>query len=480
MLENAKLSELYIQRVGRERSINNIYCGFVRDILPGMEAAFVDIGLERNAFLFVKEVVCDDITFKNSSRIEHLLKKGQELVVQVTKEPMGSKGARLTSQVTIPGRYIVFAPTASGVGYSKKLSEDEIAELEPKINKIRSDEYGLIVRTAAREADLPALKRDLKCLQAIWKEICERPETKQPVLLYNDNDIVLKVVRDVFTEGFHSLMVDDKETLKRVQKYLKSVHPTLAGRSSLYSGTIPLFEHLSLENEIQGLSKRKVWLRSGGHITFDRTEALTAIDVNTGKYVGRSSLEDTIFKTNLEAADELVRQLRLRDIGGIIIVDFIDMLSESHRTEVLHRLETRLAEDKARSRVSGWTDFGLIQITRKSVSEGISGVMMEACSRCDGYGRQLSLHSRAKMAYQTVVTALARSANESFIFGVSVEIYSEFREHPGALFELKRKLGKRVYFVRNEDSDEECFLISSGKDKAIKKEIDLLDLNLLN
>jgi ribonuclease E len=387
VLEGRELIEHYVAKHADESIVGNVYIGRVENVLPGMEAAFLDIGEARNAVLYVGEVSYEEELEGPPPRIETLLKSGQAVVAQVTKDPMGSKGARLTTEVSLAGRYLVLVPNSDSLGISRRLADAERRRLRDIANRIRPEGHGMIVRTAAVGASEEDLERDVTRLTRIWNEVSERIEgAKPPKLIYSEPPLAIRVVRDLFTADVEEVIVDSEESYHQIRDYLEEVAPEFGDRVSLYTDGMPLFERYHVTEQVRKAIDRKVWLQSGGHIVIDRTEAMTVIDVNTGRYVGRSTLEDTVLHANLEAAEEVAKQLRLRDIGGIIVIDFIDMGYERNRDELLRTFERALLRDKTRTQVYGVSELGLVQMTRKKVSEGLLEAFSHKCEPCDGRG----------------------------------------------------------------------------------------------
>ena len=390
VLEGRTLVEHYVTRKSGRSFVGNIYLGRVQNVLPGMEAAFVDIGKGRNAVLYAGEVNYNEEDLDGEApRIEKVLKPGQSVLVQVTKDPIGAKGARLTAQVSLAGRYLVLQPEDNTFGISRRLPEEERSRLREILKEVRPKGLGLIVRTAAEGATADDLRADLARLQARWEAV-ERKAKKAsaPAVIYSEPELVVRVIRDIFSPDFVELVVDEVGLYERVKDYLEEVAPDLLPKLRRHDGKLPLFEHHHVVEQIHKALERKVWLPSGGSIVIDRTEAMTVVDVNTGKFVGRtnSSLEETVVANNLEAADEIVRQLRLRDIGGIVIIDFIDMLFERNQQAVIDRLKAALARDKTKSQVMDISPLGLVQMTRKRVSGGLLESFSEPCPTCEGRG----------------------------------------------------------------------------------------------
>jgi ribonuclease E len=388
VLEGRTLVEHYVTRKAGRSLVGNIYLGRVQNVLPGMEAAFVDIGKGRNAVLYAGEVNYNEEDLDGEApRIEKALKPSQSVLVQVTKDPIGAKGARLTAQVSLAGRYLVLQPEDSTFGISRRLPEEERSRLREILKEVRPKGLGLIVRTAAEGATADDLRADLARLQARWEAV-ERKAKKAsaPAVIYSEPELVVRVIRDIFSPDFVELVVDAPELYERVKDYLEEVAPDLLPKLRRHDGKLPLFEEHHVVEQIHKALERKVWLPSGGSIVIDRTEAMTVVDVNTGKFVGKSNLEETVVANNLEAADEIVRQLRLRDIGGIIIIDFIDMLFERNQQAVVDRLRAALARDKTKSQVMEVSSLGLVQMTRKRVSGGLLESFSETCPTCEGRG----------------------------------------------------------------------------------------------
>jgi Rne/Rng family ribonuclease len=387
VMESGVLQEIFVTHTTRSSIVGDIYKGKVQNVLPGMEAAFVDIGHNRNALLYVGDIFVEGTKHRGRADISKILKVGQEIVVQVTKDPMGSKGARLTTYISIPGRYLVLLPQVNTVGISHKLGEEDRARLRKVVEEVRPNDVGIIVRTVARDVDAAELKKSLVYLNRIWRQSRRAADKKHaPSILYKEPDLETKVVRDIMDDTFNRILVDNHKSFRNIKQYLKQVAPPLAERVVRYSDETPIFEALDINRQIRDALRREVPLSSGGYLVIDDTEALTAIDVNTGKYVGKKSLEDTVLQTNIEAVTEIVRQLRLRDIGGIIIIDFIDMNEAKNRRSVLKALNQELEKDRTKTYVVELTKLGLVEMTRKNVSEGLIEAFGETCPGCHGRG----------------------------------------------------------------------------------------------
>ncbi len=393
VLEDGVLVEHYIAKSQEASLIGNVYLGRVQNVLPSMEAAFVDIGRGRNAVLYSGEVDWDAAALDSDGktqarRIELALKPGDRVLVQVTKDPIGHKGARLTSQVSLPGRYLVYVPNGMMSGISRKLPDTERARLKKILKEVLPENVGVIVRTAAEGASEEQLTLDVNRLTSQWAAISAQVESiPAPALLHSEPDLLIKIIRDVFNEDFQKLVIEGADARSTIESYLSSVAPDLVDRLQTYEGTADSFDQFRVSEQIEKALDRKVWLPSGGSLVIDRTEAMTVVDVNTGKFVGSGgNLEETVTMNNLEAAEEIVRQLRLRDIGGIIVVDFIDMVLESNRDLVLRRLVECLARDRTKHQVAEVTSLGLIQMTRKKLGLGLLETFSEPCEACAGRG----------------------------------------------------------------------------------------------
>ena len=395
VLEDGVLVEHYVDKATHQSMVGNVYLGKVQNVLPSMEAAFVDVGKGRNAVLYAGEVNFDASGLEgDSKRIESALKSGQAVLVQVTKDPVGHKGARLTSQVSLPGRYLVYVPGGSMMGISRKLPDKERTRLKQILKQVMPEGAGVIVRTAAEGATEEELSRDVARLAAQWEAIEQKSKTANaPELLYSEPDLTIRVVRDIFNEDFASLVVAGDEGWDLVYEYVRYVAPHLADRLTHWTDDDEdVYARYRIDEQLAKALERKVWLPSGGSLVIDNTEAMTVVDVNTGKFTGQGgNLEETVTRNNLEAAEEIVRQLRLRDVGGIIVIDFIDMVLESNRELVLRRMLECLARDRTKHQVAEVTSLGLVQMTRKRVGAGLLEAFSEPCDCCNGRGRIISL-----------------------------------------------------------------------------------------
>lgn len=458
VVEDGSLVEVYIERPINERVAGSLYKAKVENVLPGMQAAFVDIGLEKNAFLYVDDALPprggeDDheelVESMKKATIRDLVRVKQEIMVQVIKEPIGTKGARVTRHFTLPGRYLVLMPTMDSVGVSRRITEDgERDRLRKLADKIKPDGVGIIVRTVAEGKSEHELKADLDFLCRLWDRIQARAkQATAPALLHRDLGLVYRIVRDLFSADVARLYIDSPSEHERILELLEATSPELKGRVCFYQGRDRcLFEQHGLDAQVEAALKKKVWLKSGGYLVIDHTEALTVIDVNTGKFVGTTDLADTVFKTNMEAVREIARQLRLRDIGGIIIVDFIDMEQADHRQRVLDSLHTHLKKDRTKTNILGLTELGLVELTRKKARQGLSAVMEQPCPYCEGRGRVLSELAMASRVRREIRRILRHADGEAILVEVHPNVAALLIGSGGSsLKELERETGKLVY-----------------------------------
>ena len=456
VVENGMLQEVFVERARRRGLVGNIYKGVVSRVLPGMQAAFIDIGLDKAAFLHAADIVVagDEEKFEqngNGDSITRLLKDGQEVLVQVIKDPLGTKGARLTTHITIPSRYLVFMPEAGNVGVSQRIEqEDERQRLRDIVIAARGKDAGggFILRTAAEYASEEAIVYDLKFLQRLWSSVQERIATAGPGdAVHEDLPLVLRVLRDISDTDVEKLRIDSRETFQRTEKFVQQFTPELAGKLEYYPGERPIFDLYSIDDEIQKALDRKVQLKSGGHLVLDQTEAMTTIDVNTGAYVGHRNLEETIFKTNLEAAQAIVRQLRLRNLGGMIIIDFIDMQTEEHKRQVLRALEKHIERDHANCHISEISNLGLVQMTRKRTRESLEHILCETCPMCDG---RASVKTAETVCYEIFREILREArqfdAQQLLVLAAQEVVDMLLDEEATSLAELESFIGKPIKF----------------------------------
>ena len=424
--EDKRLAELYVERSKRS-VVGNIYLGKVTDVLPGMQAAFIDIGLEKNAYLYVDDIRVDGTTPESSKRqISSYLSTGQTLMVQVVKDAMGTKGARVTMGISLPGRFLVFLPFAERRAVSKKIGELQREHLLTIMEEHLPPGMGAIARTAARDATPADLIADIDFLTRVWNRVQRQStEVVAPDTLYTEIDLAMRCVRDIFSSSYTSLTVDNKQIYDKVQAFVKRSAPELGKRIHLYrdKGGEALFSRYGIEDAIDGSLRREVGLPSGGFLVIDKTEALVTIDVNTGSFVGRRTLEETLLKTNIEAAEEALRQLRLRDLGGIIIIDFIDMELEESKTRLMEVLRETLERDRTRTKLVGLDSLGLVEITRKNTTDGLFSLVTEVCPFCEGEGRRLSPQTRRIELDRRLRSYVTHSKAQSFLFAVNAETY---------------------------------------------------------
>lgn len=430
LLEDKELVEIYIERPYPERLVGNIYRGKVSSVLRGMQAAFIDIGYEKNAFLYVGDAVpqkeytdeVDEIYHEvKGCSIDEILREGQEITVQVIKEPIGTKGPRVTTHITLPGRHLVLLPNADYTGVSRRIeSESERNKLKKTAEKLKPKGMGLIVRTASEGKNAEDFTQDLNFLLKLWETIKQREQSGPvPRCIHRDLNLIYRAVRDLFTWDIDKFIINDRQDYAKVLELVEMISPALKYRVEYFSKNYHLFEYYQIESKIARALSRKVWLKCGGYLVIDRTEALTVIDVNTGKYVGGSNLEDTVLRTNIEAAKEIAKQIRLRDIGGIIIIDFIDMQEHRHQHMVMDALKQALKRDRTKTTVVGMTGLGLIEMTRKKVRQELSSVMNVDCPYCEGTGKILSPES----VVRNVEKEIDRYFSQTIANAIQVEVH---------------------------------------------------------
>ncbi len=493
ILEDHQLVELLVERGEGGRMVGDIYKGVVGAVLPGMQAAFVDIGSEKSAFLHVSDMrdlvlettngSVDQLEVEDGQRvvppnapIQDLLEKGQDVLVQVTKEPIGTKGPRVTSQISTPGRFLVLVPFSGAVGVSRKIEDPKERERLKEISReIRPPWGGLIVRTAAQGVSKRQIKRDLKYLVKSWKKTTGTAEKKRaPALVHSEMGLTAGLVRDVFTSDVDRLVVDSRRGYREIGGYLRMVAPDLRGRVEYYKDSTPVFDAYEIEGEIEKSLRRKVYFKKGGYVVIDHTEALTAVDVNTGRYTGKKDQEETILKTNLGAAREIGRQLRLRDIGGIIVIDFIDMATEGNRQKVVQELKKVLARDRARSKVLPITELGLVQMTRQRVRPSLLHQYTDECSCCEGTGKVLSLDSIMFLIERAVRRVASSRREKKLKLVVSPEMAVHVvGEEEGWLRMLEKDTRRGIEVTDDRDLGREEFRVvgvRSGKELASEKQ----------
>ncbi len=454
ILESRRAAQLFFDRKNKRSIVGNIYVGKVKNVLPSLDAAFVDIGEERNAFLYVNEVGFDDSELDSKSsppkKIQYVLKANQTILVQVTKDPMKTKGARLTTFISIPGRFMVLAPFNDGVGVSKKLGDEERERLRKIAEEIKPREFGLIVRTAAEGAKKVMLKKDLKLLIRKLNQISKiSAKRKKPGMISQEQSMIIRILRDIFTEDFDAIYVDKKAIKRDIEKYLNSIgikFPNI----KVHHGHESLFEEFGINGAIESALEQKVWLKSGGFIVLDHDEAMTTIDVNTGKYTSGKNSNQAILRTNMEAAEMIAHQLRLRDIGGIIVIDFIDMNSERDRSKVMKRFQQCLDTDRTKSEILQFSKLGLLEMTRKNVSDGILRTMCKVCPCCEGRGFVKS-EETVRLEVERKIKKLAReSNNKAFLLKLNSDIASLIIGQDGKNLKNMEKNVKRYLAIQSD------------------------------
>jgi ribonuclease G len=480
LLEESQLAEIYIERAQDRRIVGNVYKGRVTRVLPGMQAAFVDIGLKKDAFLYVLDVYNnleeyattvvdeegesdgdsgdDDLEpFKVSSSnaaIEELLKEDQEIVVQVSKEPLGTKGARVTSHITLPGRFLVYMPTVEHVGVSRRIASDaERSRLRKLVKKFKPPNCGFIVRTVGEGKGEEEFKNDMDFLIKLWESIKKKSENiTAPSLLHEDLDLVFRTIRDLFNSDIEKMVLDSEKEYQRCLEFVDTLMPHLTDRVKFFVKDIPIFDHYGIESELEKALRKKIWLKSGGYIIIEQTEALVAIDVNTGKYVGKKNLEDTIVKTNLEAVSEIVRQIRLRDLGGIIILDFIDMELEENKKKVLSALERKLRDDRSRTNVLQLSELGLVEMTRKRVKQSLEKTLSEHCPYCDGRGMIKSIATICYEVQNALRRLVSTTDKQEILIRVNPSVASLLRSEERPFIDEMMEIYQKKIRIREDSS----------------------------
>ncbi len=469
LLEDNELVEFYMERPDSERLVGNIYRGRVSSVLPGMQAAFIDIGYEKNAFLYVDDAVADGDevyhTRKKKKNIEEILKPGQEITVQVVKEPFGTKGPRVTAQITIPGRHLVLVPDGDYIGISRRISnETERRRLRKYAIGVKPKEVGLIVRTASEGRTLEDFRQDMNFLMRNWNKIKKREKRgKVPRCIHRDLNLVYRTVRDLFTPDIDKFVIDDRKEYYNVLELVDMLSPRLKKSVELYRKDNELFEYYNIDAQIARALSRKVWLKCGGYIVIDKTEALTVIDVNTGKYVGRKNLEKTVLKTNLEAAEEIARQIRLRDIGGIIIIDFIDMIHKNNRNRVLQAFRQALKKDRTKTTVVGMTGLGLVEMTRKKVRQGLNTFLTTECPNCDGTGKILAPEAIALKIEKKIGEYAGKRIRGKLRIEVHPSVAVLLKGDNGRnLKNMQKTYRKKMEFINNDQLEYDEVIINGG------------------
>lgn len=454
MIEAGVLQEIHVEREARRGIVGNIYKGRVSRVLPGMQAAFIDIGLDKAAFLHASDIVPHtECVSENEKRqfqvrdISQLVHQGQDLVVQVVKDPLGTKGARLTTDITLPSRYLVFMPGASHVGVSQRIeSEKERNRLKNTVSDYCDEFGGFIIRTAAEGAKEAEISQDAAFLKRLWHKVIERrKKSKTRSMLYGELGLDQRILRDFVGTELDLIRVDSKQAFEKLKEFTTEFVPELTKKLEYYSGDKPIFDMYETENEIQRALDRKVELKSGGYLIIDQTEAMTTVDINTGAFVGRRNLEETIFNTNIEATQAIARQLRLRNLGGIIIIDFIDMMSEEHRRRVLQVLGAALDKDRVKTNINGFTQLGLVEMTRKRTRESIEHVLCGQCPTCEGRGAVKTVESVCYEILREITRVNRAYDSDKFVVYAAVAVADALQgEESHALAELELFIGKQV------------------------------------
>lgn len=455
VLESKQVVQLYFDRKWDKSIVGNIYYGKVENVLSSLDAAFVNIGEERNAFLYINEVAYDtDLEDKKeiTKKIQNMLKPNQRLLVQVTKDPMKNKGARLTTFISLPGRYLVLAPFNDGIGVSRKIEADKREKLRAIGQEIKPKDFGLIVRTAAENTNKAKLKKDLKSLLKQWSFIQKKvARAKQPGIIHKEYSIIFKLLRDVFSDDFEAIYVDSKVAKKEMARFLKNMGVNF-NNIIVHHGQFSLFESFNVNEIIESALERKVWLKSGGFIVLDYGEAMTMIDVNTGKFTSSRSSAHTILRTNLEAAEAICAQLRLRDIGGIIVIDFIDMVSADDRAKVITKFKQCLEKDNTKTEVLGFSKFGLLEMTRKNVSDGILGTMCKVCPTCEGLG-YIKSEETVRLEVERKIRKVAKEREaKAFLIKLNTTIASLVIGKGGKNLKNIERLVKKFIAIKSDDS----------------------------
>ncbi|MGH8460495.1 MAG: ribonuclease G [Stenotrophobium sp.] len=466
LVEGASAQEVYVQRASRHGLTGNIYKGTVQRVLPGMQAAFVEIGLERTGFLHVADMVCKSALNGVEApvpTITQMLHEGQTVLVQILKDPLGSKGARLTTLLSVPSRYLVLLPFENTVGISARIEdENERARLKALLAQLQSElapQFGVIARTAADSADSEALATDLRFLQRLWTAVSEQARTAKPgTLVHGDLPLSMRILRDLMGTDVERVRIDNAAEFRRVRQFAQVFVPSAASKIEVYDGAAPIFDLYGVEDDIARALERRVELKSGGHLVIDQTEAMTTVDVNTGAFTGHRNLEETVLKTNLEAAQSIARQLRLRNLGGIIIIDFIDMQGEDHRAQVLRALERALAADPARTRIYPFTELGLVQLTRKRTRESLGHILCEPCPACAGRGTMKSVETVCHEIAREVQRAARQFEAKGFLVLAAPHVIARFTEGQSlGLAELEAQLGRPIRLQADASYSQESF-----------------------
>lgn len=485
LLEDGDLAEIHVEMRGKERLVGNIYKGKVENILPGMQAAFVDIGLDKNAFLYAGDIQWDESDFYFSGMhdgeegekkievppvpdIRDILKPNQEIMVQVLKQPGGSKGARVTTHVTLPNRFLVLMPTVDHVGVSRRIEDEaERERLKEIVMRIKPDNMGVIVRTAAEHIGEEDIAAEMKFAARLWDRVSDKAEfLTAPRLIHAEETLLFRAIRDLFSVDVDEFVINDKDYYDKLQALASIIAPAMLDRLKLFEGKGNIFDFFKIEDKIDKALQRKVWLKNGCYLVIDETEALTVIDVNTGKYIGEDNLQDTLVSANIEAAGEIARQLRLRDLSGIIVVDFIDMEGEENKARVVEALENAVKGDRTKTNILGMTSLGLVEMTRKKLRRQLSSLTQAACPTCHGSGRILNLDNMAMRLRREVIRAARDVAGATYVVDVSAALEAYVVDKNNSNHALLPGYEHARFYIRgSRDTHPESISVEEVKDK---------------
>lgn len=476
LLENGQVVEFFFERAAEKRLAGNIFKGIVENVLPGIQSAFVNTGFDKNAFLFIGDILLDEKGKIKS--IDQLLQTGKEIVVQVAKEPMGTKGARVTTKISLPGRYVVLMPGMNNMGISHRISSSEERDkLKKLIEKIRPANMGVIVRTVAEGKSNEEIKEDIESLLRLWNRIMKKAELiSAPAVLYEEASLIYTLIRDVVDDNLGEIWINSYFGFQKLKDFIESMIPRFVDRIHFFDSKENIFDHFNLNRELEKALSRKVWLKSGGYLVFDRTEAMTVIDVNTGKYIGKKDLQETILKTNLEAAEEIARQVRLRDIGRIILIDFIDMGKKEHQKMVMNVFEQFLSHDRTRSSLVQMSELGLVEMTRKRVRKNLDAILCQPCNCCQGEGRVLSMETIAINFLRRVEEICRHSQSTTIGFTVGQEL-GDYLKNNGKIFlnNLKKVYSKELVWKIDPNLSLRRYSIVGVGEDGIRESIDKIE-----
>lgn len=482
LMEGNELVEIQVETRGKERLVGNIYKGRVANILPGMQAAFIDVGLDKNAFLYAGDILCDesDFYFEEGGdapikkkleipNIKELLKPNQEIMVQVLKQPGGTKGARVTTHITLPNRLLVLMPTVDHVGVSRRIADEgRREELKELLTRLKPQSMGVIVRTLAEQATEAEIEAELKFLVRLWQKVQEKSDfVTAPRLVHAEETLLFRTVRDMFTPDVDEFVIDDKDYYEKVLAVVNIVSPGMENKLKLFEGEGNIFDHYGIEDKIGKALQRKVWMKNGCYLVIDETEALSVIDVNTGKYIGEDNLQDTILNANIEAAQEIARQLRLRDLSGIIVIDFIDMEIVENKQKVIDALNEALKNDRTKSNVLGMTELGLVEMTRKKTRRKLSALTQTTCPCCNGSGRVYNMENMAMRVRREIIRTVAPDEHGMFIVDVNDALADYIVSRNNQNNAILPHYENAHFFIRStKNAHPEQIIVSRVKDKG--------------